>query len=133
MAGGEAMIVAGIGFRSGVGADEIVGLVMRALDAAALDRAALAGLATADDKAGEAGFCAAADRLAIRVLAVPRTALASAAPQCRTSSARSLRLFGVSSLAEAAALAGAGLPARLVLPRIASPKATCALAEGGAP
>lgn len=126
------MIIAGIGFRSGVGADEIVALVLRALDAATLDRAALAGLATADDKAGEDGFRAAAEQLAVGMLAVPREALIGAAPQCRTASARSLRLFGVGSLAEAAAIAGAGLPARLVLPRIASARATCALAERGA-
>ena len=45
-----------------------------------------------------------------------------------TRSARIEHLRGVGSLAEAAALAGAGDMSRLALPRIASRGATCALA-----
>jgi cobalt-precorrin 5A hydrolase len=39
-----------------------------------------------------------------------------------------LALMGIPSVAEAAALAGGGLSARLILPRIAVGSATCALA-----
>ena len=48
-----------------------------------------------------------------------------------TRSARIEALRGVGSLAEAAALAAAGPQGRLVLPRIASAGATCALATLG--
>jgi cobalt-precorrin 5A hydrolase len=43
-----------------------------------------------------------------------------------------LARHGVGSLAEAAALAAAGPEAALILPRIAAPRATCALAGSGA-
>jgi cobalt-precorrin 5A hydrolase len=40
--------------------------------------------------------------------------------------------YGVGSVAEAAALACAGPDARLLVPRIASARATCAIARGSA-
>lgn len=124
------MIVAGLGYRSGVDAAEIVALIERALAAASLHASALGGLATPADRADADGFRAAAELLRLPAFAVSREALAAAAPQCRTVSARAQERYGVGSLAEAAALAGAGLPARLLVPRLASARATCAIAEG---
>ena len=125
------MIVAGVGFRRGVEAQEIVALVAWALERAALPPDALSGLATAEPLAGVPAFLSAADRLSVRPLAVPRASLGEAAPRVRTRSARALAAYGVGSVAEAAALAAAGPGAMLVLERIASPSATCALARGG--
>jgi len=124
------MIVAGVGFRRGVAADELVALVRRACDEAALAPNRLAGLATLEALADEPGFREAAHRLALMPAAVGAAALRDAGPAIRTISARSLAAHGVGSVAEAAALGAAGAGVDLVLARITSPRATCALAKG---
>ena len=126
------MIVAGVGFRRGVGADELVALVHRACAAAALTPDRLGRLATVATLADEPGFREAARLLALTPAGVDAAALRDVAPAVRTRSARSLAAHGVGSVAEAAALGAAGAGANLVLPRITSPRATCALARGGA-
>ena len=123
------MILAGLGFRRTVRAEEIEALVERALECARLTRDALTALATAEALSGTPALLAAADRLGVGVLAIAPTALRDAAPQVRTVSARALAAHGVGSVAEAAALAGAGPGASLLLERIASPTATCAIAR----
>ncbi len=55
-------------------------------------------------------------------------ALAAASVRAVTRSARAMAETGLASVAEAAALAGAGPGSRLLLPRVASAAATCALA-----
>ena len=123
------MIVAGVGFRRGVEPDELVALVRRACDQAALPPERLARLATVAALADEPGFQEAAWRLAVDPAAVGEAALRRAASATCTVSARSLAAHGVGSVAEAAALGGAGAGADLVLARITSPRATCALAR----
>jgi cobalt-precorrin 5A hydrolase len=125
----EAMIVAGIGFRRSAAADEIVALVELALERAALKPDALRRLATVETLASMPAFTEAARRLAVPAIKVGEPALADAAPQVRTMSARSLSAYGIGSVAEAAALAGAGPGASLILERINSPSVTCALAQ----
>jgi len=129
MGGDEAMIVAGIGFRRSVAADEIVTLVEQALKRAALAPHALPGLATIEPLARLPAFADAARRLAVTATAIDEDGLTAAGPRVRTQSARSLAAHGVGSVAEAAALAAAGSRAELILERIASPSATCALAR----
>jgi cobalt-precorrin 5A hydrolase len=129
MGGDEAMIVAGVGFRRGVEAGEIVALVEQALGRAALARDALDRLATVEALAGLPAFAQAAERLAVAAIPVEAEALAAAAPAIRTFSPRSFAAHGVGSVAEAAALGAAGPGAALILERIASPSATCALAR----
>ena len=90
----------------------------------------LRGLATLDQKAAEAGFIEAADRLKLRAIAVGPEVLRGMADGVRTHSPRVQALHGVGSVAEAAALAAAGPGARLLLSRIASERVTCALAQG---
>ena len=124
------MIVTGLGFRRGIEAQEIVTIVTQALERAALPPAALDGLATAEPLADMAAFVSAADRLSVRTIAVARADLEGAADRVRTRSARALAAYGVGSVAEAAALAAAGPGAMLLLERITSPRATCALAQG---
>jgi cobalt-precorrin 5A hydrolase len=129
MGGDEAMIVAGIGFRRSVTAEEIVALVEQALERAALGRDALGKLATIKTLADLPAFAEAAHRLAVTAISVEDQALATAAPRIRTHSAHSIAAHGVGSVAEAAALAAAGPHAELILERITSPSATCALAR----
>ena len=127
------MIVAGLGFRRGAEAGEIVALVGEALARASLAPGALGRLATVEALAVHPAFAEAARRLKVAAVPVQRDALAAAAPNTRTVSARSLATHGVGSVAEAAALGGAGPGAALILERIASASATCALARSAEP
>ena len=123
------MIVAGIGFRRSVKADEIVALVEQALEHAALTRNALSKLATVEALATSPSFTEAARRLDVVATPGAQDALLTTAPHVRTQSARSIAAHGVGSVAEAAALAAAGPHPELILERIASGSATCALAR----
>ncbi|WP_198411831.1 cobalamin biosynthesis protein [Microvirga flavescens] len=125
------MIIAGVGFRHGVTGDEIAELVRQAFAHAAVSLNQLAGLATIEALANRPAFSDAAIKLSVKPLAVGKGALASSAPQVRTISPRALVAHGVGSVAEAAALGAVGPGARLVLERVASPNATCALASTG--
>ncbi len=123
------MIVAGVGFRRGVEADQIVALVEQALKLASLAPDALGSLATVEALAGLPAFAEAARRLDSAATPVAEPDLSAAAPRVRTQSARSIAAHGVGSVAEAAALGAAGPGAELILERIASSSATCALAR----
>jgi cobalt-precorrin 5A hydrolase len=125
--GGEAMIVAGLGFSSKCGPEELADLVRRAQVAAARKAEMLAAPAW---KADAACLETAAAILALPVVPVARDRLAEVADRVSTESAASRAIAGVGSVAEAAALAAAGPRSRLTLARISSTHATCALAEG---
>jgi cobalt-precorrin 5A hydrolase len=133
LAGGEAMMVAGIGCRRGATADAVVAAFDLALEHCNIERPQIAALATAADKSGEAGIADAARSLGLRLvfLTPPRLQLASAG--ALTVSQRVLSLKGIPSVAETAALAAAGSGARLLGPRVATPTVTCAIAVGETP
>ncbi|WP_066923641.1 cobalamin biosynthesis protein [Methylobacterium hispanicum] len=124
----DVLVIAGVGFRAGTGAAEIAGLIRRALSEAGLEPGALAGIATAADRAGMPALREAATAFGLVPHGVEADALVAADARVFTRSERLQALRGVGSLAEAAALAAAGPEAALALPRIASPGATCALA-----
>lgn len=120
------LIVAGLGCRRACSGAEIVALARRS--------AALAGrlpalLAIPWFRREETGPAAAAELLGLPLLVVTEAALAAAQPFCITRSAPALAARGLASIAEGCALAGAGIGATLILPRIASVMATCAIAE----
>ncbi|MEE7448044.1 precorrin methylase [Methylobacterium radiotolerans] len=121
-------LVAGIGFRRGTDADEIAELIERALALVGAARSSLAAVATADDRASDPAIRAATARFGLAPHPIAAAALEARDAEIVTRSARVERLRGVGSVAEAAALAGAGSGSRLALPRIASGGATCALA-----
>jgi cobalt-precorrin 5A hydrolase len=125
MVGGETMIVAGVGFSSGVSAADIVALVQHAETMAGM---AAQILAAPDFKAEVAELHEAAERLKLPLVLCDRAALAQAQPRCATRSEVAETAVGLASVAEACALAGAGADSRLVVPRISWGKATCALA-----
>jgi cobalt-precorrin 5A hydrolase len=129
MGGDEVMIVAGVGFRRSVAADEIVALVTQALERAALASDALGKLATIEALSALPAFTEAARQLNVATTPVGAPDLTKAAPHVHTQSTRSIAAHGVGSVAEAAALAAAGPHATLILERIASASATCALAR----
>jgi cobalt-precorrin 5A hydrolase len=126
MVGDETMIAIGIGCRRGVPARAIEALIRRALTQASA--ATVGGLFTIEDKAGEPGLIEAANRLGLSLTFVGRDALRAQASHVQTRSPRAEAEFGVPSVAEAAALAGAGANANLIVPRIAADGVTCAIA-----
>lgn len=121
-------VFAGVGFRHATLSDEIVALVRQGLDGAGLSESRLRVLATADDRAGEPAFREAAQILGCMAIGFAPAALRAVDDGVPTRSVRIEAERGVGSVAEAAALAGAGPGAVLTLPRIASGGATCALA-----
>jgi cobalt-precorrin 5A hydrolase len=126
MVGDKAMSVAiGVGCRKGCPAGAIEALVRQAL--AGVSEAPL-GLFTLADKRDEPGLAEAADRLELSLTYLTREALHDRAGDIQTRSERVESLFGVPSVAEAAALAGAGPGSVLIVARIAEGGATCAIA-----
>jgi cobalt-precorrin 5A hydrolase len=124
MVGGETMIVAGVGFSSGVVAADIVALVGKASRAAGRKAEALAAPTFKDG----AQLRAAASALALPLILLDRVALERVQPRCATPSAVAEAAVGLASIAEACALAGAGPESVLLTARIAHGRATCALA-----
>jgi cobalt-precorrin 5A hydrolase len=129
------VIAIGIGCRKACASDAIVALVRRAL-ADYGEREGVRRLFSLADKRDEPGLTAAAEALGYDLFFLSREALAAAAPRLLTRSAATRIRFGLDSVAEAAALAGAGPDAKLLGPRLAAGGATCAIAwaaEVGSP
>lgn len=122
-----ARLAIGVGCRKGCPAEAIRALVAEVRDAAGA--ACPACLVSIADKSDEPGLAAAAAALGLDLRFLPRDALRAALPGVLTRSAAAEARFGVASVAEAAALAGAGPGARLVVPRVARDGATAAAAR----
>jgi cobalt-precorrin 5A hydrolase len=132
MAGGETVIAVGIGCRAGAPADRIAALVERALSLISAERQTVI-LVSHERKAAEAGLAAAAEQLGLPLRFLPHDAVKAADGGTVTRSSHSLEATGIASFSEAAALAGAGPGARLVLERIVGDGVTCAIAQGETP
>ena len=120
------MIVAGIGFRGAAETSSLRGALAKAVER--LGEVEIDVLATVDEKARVGAFCALADAIGAKIVAVAAHDLP--AQNTATQSDRIKRQFGTGSLAEAAALAAAGPGARLLVKRVVSPDgmATAAIA-----
>jgi len=122
------MIIAGLGCRKGTTREEL----LSALDAACLEakisRQSLAALATGEIKREEPGMLQLAETLGLTLHIVSDEALMQAEPRTKTVSRHSLEITSSSSLSEAAALAAAGEASEIIVPRLISQGATCALA-----
>ncbi len=123
----RAAIAIGVGCRRGCPAAAIETLVRETLARAPATQ--LLGLFTIDDKAEELGLAEAAGRLRLELIFVARAVLQAQAPHIQTRSIHVRNRFGVPSVAEAAALAGAGAHAVLIIPRVVRDGVTCAIAE----
>jgi cobalt-precorrin 5A hydrolase len=124
------VIAIGVGCRKNCSAAVLTRLVSRALQACPEDLriSAQQMLFTIEDKRGEPGLGELASALGVELTFLPRQALRDVMPATQTRSARSERLFGVASVAEASALAGAGPYATLLVARLSEDGATCAIA-----
>ena len=121
------MIAIGLGCRKGCPAEDVVRLVRRAL-ALLPAHASPGGLFSLADKSGEPGLGDAAKILGLPLAFLDRAALRRVAGKARSWSRRVEDLYGLPSVAETAALAGAGEGAVLLVERLACPTATCAIA-----
>ncbi|MFC7397028.1 cobalamin biosynthesis protein [Chelatococcus sp. GCM10030263] len=121
-------IVAGFGFRQAATAEDFDAALAATLAAAGMPVAVVGAIAVPEAKHSPAVEVFAAMR-ALPLMAVSRDDMQRAAPGCATHSARSEAAQGVPSVAEAAALAGAGTGADLIQARVATAVVTCALAK----
>ena len=117
-------LVLGLGASRGVGAEEVLALVDRALAAAGLSTASVAAVGTADAKAGEAGLVEACARRGWALTTFPAERLA--AVDVPNPSEEPRKVLGTPSVAEAAALL---LGDELVVEKTKSAMATVAVAR----
>ena len=122
-------LIVGIGLRPGTGAGDILACLDEALAVAGLSGAVATRFATLASRLAEPGLVAAATERGAELVAIPDEALKGFEAACATRSTRIASLYGVGSVAEAAALAAAGPGGMLVQPRIATARVTCALAR----
>lgn len=129
------MIVAGVGCRRGCSADDVLAALHAALLASERSVDEVQALFVPESKRAEPGLQAAAAHLGKPLVALSRATLKKQAGATLTASGHALRHYGVGSVAEAAALAGASKlragSARLLGPRSIAGDATCALAFPG--
>jgi cobalt-precorrin 5A hydrolase len=125
----EMKIAIGVGCRKGCSSEAIVALVRRALERAGCE-GATAAIFTHQAKRVEAGLFAAAAELGIPLVFLDSESLRTAAPEAATRSEKVMALFDLPSIAETAALAGAGAGATLLAPRISAAGVSCAIAKG---
>jgi cobalt-precorrin 5A hydrolase len=122
-------MVAGIGCRAGVSAEEVASALDVALAAILPTGRTLSLIATPVAKKHEPGISAAAAARGIPLVLITQSDLEAANPRTLTYSEHAMIVMNVHSVAEAAALAGAGPTSRLLGPRVAIGPVTCALAD----
>lgn len=130
--GGKAGVAIGIGCKKGCAAEAIIALVKRALVAASCT-AAEARLFTHAAKQNEAGLAEAAKELGLPLFFLDLQLLQQAALRTSIRSPKVMELFGVPSIAETAALAGAGPTSVLLVARMSEGGASCAIAGKSGP
>ena len=131
----QTVMVAGIGCRSGVSTEQVESALESAVEAAEAAlrnmtpaERVLTAIATPATKSHEPGIIAVAASRGIALVLISQADLEAANPATLTHSEHSMAAMNVHSVAEAAALAGAGPTARLLGPRIVTGPVTCALA-----
>ncbi len=123
----KAFVAIGVGCRAGVAGEAIAALARRAL-AEAGEPEGERGMFTLAAKANEPGLIEAARLLGVTLTPLPLVELVAQAERIVTPSAAARARFGAPNIAEAAALAGAGVGGRLIRARLAADGATCAVA-----
>jgi cobalt-precorrin 5A hydrolase len=119
------LLAIGIGCKSGVCAEAVINLVG---EACRKIEGEPNSLYTAEEKRAEPAVREAAAYLGLPLIYLSRDSLKAEAGRAATTSQRVLALFGVPSIAETAALAGAGPGSKLLLTRISANGVTCAIA-----
>jgi cobalt-precorrin 5A hydrolase len=122
------LMVAGIGCRSGASTEQVESALAAALAAILPSGRTLSRIATPTAKAQEPGIVAAAAARGIPLVWISQCDLEAANPRTLTHSQHAMTIMNVHSVAEAAALAGAGPASQLLGPRVVIGPVTCALA-----
>jgi cobalt-precorrin 5A hydrolase len=120
-------VAIGVGCKRGCSTEAIVALVERAIAAAAC-AGRQASLFTHEAKKCEAGLASAAKALGLPLVFLEAEVLRQASLRAATNSPRVMEMFGLPSIAEAAALAGAGPSSVLLVARMSDGGASCAIA-----
>lgn len=121
------IVAIGVGCRAGVAGEAVAALARRALAETAAPEGEI-GMFTLAAKVDEPGLIEAARILGVALTPLPLAALNAQAGRILTPSAPAQARFGAPNIAEAAALAGAGVGGRLLGPRLAADGVTCAIA-----
>lgn len=124
------MIVAGVGCRRETSADEIERVVRMALGMFDLPVERLDAVATDSEKATDPAFADVVRRLSVKLVACTINDLDRVAGRVLTPSKMVLKAGSLPSIAEASALVVAGRAGRLLGTRVATERATCAIAIG---
>ncbi|WGJ16238.1 cobalamin biosynthesis protein [Methylocapsa sp. D3K7] len=123
----QTTVAIGIGCKKGCPSEAIVALVARALAVAScLDTDAC--LFTHAAKQNEPGLAKAAKTLGLPLVFLEAEVLRQVSSRAATRSSKVMALFGLPSIAETAALAGAGPGSVLLLARMSEAGASCAIA-----
>ena len=125
----SARFAIGFGARRGVDAQALAALVVSVAERAGVALQSC-GLFTLESKRGEAGMDEASRLLQVNIVFLPLAALLARKDDVLTKSPRVEVMTGVGSVAEAAALAGAGPGSVLLAPRATTRSLTCAIARG---
>ena len=120
-------VAIGIGCKKGCSFEVIASLVTRAM-ATASCAGAEARIFTHTEKQNEPGLAQAAKALGLPLVFLDGQVLRQASLRGLTSSPKVMELFGLPSIAEAAALAGAGPSSVLLVARMSDGGASCAIA-----
>lgn len=118
----------GLGCERGCDPAELFALAERVLTTVVNDLSRLAGVFTIDQRINEPAIVYVATRLGVPLYAFDAVRLEAETPRLLNPSARVFALVGCHGVAEAAALAGAGSKAQLIIGKTKSVHATAALA-----
>jgi cobalt-precorrin 5A hydrolase/precorrin-3B C17-methyltransferase len=128
-----AVLALGLGCERGAAPEEVLALARDTLAEAGLAEGALAGVFSIDLKADEPALHAAAEALDVPARFFDAARLAAETPRLVNPSELVFREVGCHGVAEGAALAAAGPEGELVVPKVKSAHATCAIAKAPGP
>jgi cobalt-precorrin 5A hydrolase/precorrin-3B C17-methyltransferase len=128
-----ARLAVGVGCERGCAAEELTALVRGTLAEAGLAAGAVAAVVSIDLKADEPAVHALAADLGVPARFFHKDALAAEAHRLARPSEMVRREVGVAGVAEAAALAAVGSDGELVVAKVKSNRATCAIARAPQP
>ncbi len=127
------VLTLGVGCERGAEPDELAALATSALTEAGLAAESVCGISSIDLKADEPAVLELAVRLGVPLQFFAAAALEAEAPRLKTPSEVVFREVGCHGVAEGAALAAAGTDSELIVPKVRSKRATCAIARAKTP
>jgi cobalt-precorrin 5A hydrolase/precorrin-3B C17-methyltransferase len=128
-----AVLALGLGCERGATPEEVLALARKALAEAGLAEGSLAGVFSIDIKADEPALHAVAEAFGVPARFFDAARLEAETPRLANPSDLVFREVGCHGVAEGAALAAAGPAGALVVPKVKSARATCAIATATDP